>query len=315
MSFRRLLPWSLIALLALAVLFFGLRHRPVDPGRVVEIPGALDQAAPFDVGVAERHDDSFAALPVASVPAATLTTEDAGSERTFEIALDEGVVWEADGLTRTLRIDPPATLETLPARLRELAGKSEAFPVCYEPGKPHTLPYRRIITRDITVELPSPDADPALPPGVVLKSRPDYAPGFAIVSAADPFAAIAALDPLRRQSGIVSADIQLAQQQSRKVMPNDPLVPNQWHLKNASAARTHVNIENAWLYGASGGVRGAGIRIGVIDDGLQTAHPDLAPNVDTDNDKDWNGNDNDPNPAPQSIPDPDNGDHHGTACA
>ena len=315
MSFRRLLLWSLVALLALASLFSLLRHGPVGPGRVVEIPASSDQAAPFDDGAGRRHDDRFAALPVAAVPAATLTTEDGGSERTFEIALDEGVVREADGMDRTLRIDPPATLETLPARLRELAGKGEAFPVCYEPGKPHTLLYRRIITRDITVELPSPDADPALPPGVVLKSRPDYAPGFAIVSAADPFAALAALDPLRRQPGIVSADIQLAQQQSRKVMPNDPLVPNQWHLKNASAARTHVNIENAWLYGASGGVRGTGIRIGVIDDGLQTDHPDLAPNVDTVNDKDWNGNDSDPNPAPQSIPDPDNGDHHGTACA
>jgi subtilisin-like proprotein convertase family protein len=317
MPFRRLLPCSLSALLALAVLFFVLRHGPVDPGRVVEIPASLDQATPVDDGAGERHDDQVAALPVAALPAATLTTEDGGSERTFEIALDEGVVWEADGLTRTLRIDPPATLETLPARLRELAGKREVFPVCYEPGNPHALPYRRIITRDITVELPSPDADPALPPGVILKSRPDYAPGFAIVSAADPFAALAALEPLRRQPGIVSADIQLAQQQSRKVMPNDPLVPNQWHLKNASAARTHVNIENAWLYGASGGVRGAGIRIGVIDDGLQTAHPDLAPNVDTVNGKDWNGNDSDPNPAPQPDPDetPEVGDHHGTSCA
>lgn len=240
---------------------------------------------------------------------------DGGSERTFEIALDEGVVRDADGKDRTLRLDPPATLVTLPARLRELAGEGEAFPVCYEPGKPHTLPYRRIITRDITVELPSPDAVPALPPGVVLKSRPEYAPGFVIVSAADPFAALAVLDPLRRQPGIVSADIQLARQQSRKAMPNDPLVPNQWHLKNTSTARTHVNIENAWLYGSTGGVRGSGVRIGVIDDGLQTAHPDLAANVDTVNDRDWNGNDNDPNPAPQSVPDPDNGDHHGTACA
>lgn len=257
-------------------------------------------------------------LPVAGpIPASTLTIEDRGSVRTFEIALDEAVLRDGDGKDRTLRIDPLATLETLPARLRELAGKDDALPVCYEPGKPHTLPYRRIITRDITVELPSPDADPVLPDGVVLKSRPDYAPGFAIVSAADPFAALAALEPLRRLPGIVSAEIQLAKQQTPKAMPNDPLVPNQWHLKNASSARTHLNIENAWLYGASGGVRGTGIRIGVVDDGLQTAHPDLAPNVDTANDKDWNGNDSDPNPAPQPSPDPapEEGDHHGTACA
>ena len=278
------------------------RVRSVPPA-VVPVPEAGSAAIP-------------AALPVAAPLAdATLVAADRGMERSFTIALDEAVLRGWDGKDRSVRIDPPATLETLPARLRELSSQGEVLPVCYEPGEPRTPAGRRIITRDITVELPSPDAVPVLPQGLVLKSRPDYAPGFVIVSAADPFAALAALEPLRRQPGIVSADIQLARQQSRKAMPNDPLVANQWHLKNASEARTHVNIEDAWRYGASGGVRGTGIRIGVVDDGLQTAHPDLAPNVDTANDKDWNGNDSDPNPAPQSAPDPDIGDHHGTACA
>jgi hypothetical protein len=49
------------------------------------------------------------------------------------------------------------------------------------------------------------------------------------------------------------------------------------------------------------------VRIGIVDDGLQTSHPDLSPNVDTTNGKDWNGNDSDPNPGA--------GDDHGTACA
>lgn len=318
MTSRRFLCWSLLALVALAAVFSLLARVPVGETAVVKTPGSTDRPPSSAAVPADRHGDEIDLLPVAvPAPAATLTTDDRGSVRTFEIALDEAVLRDGNGKDRTLRIDPPASLETLPARLRELAGKGEALPVCYEPGKPHTLPNRRIITRDITVELPSPDADPALPDGVVLKSRPEYAPGFAIVSAADPFEALAALEPLRRQPGIVSADIQLAKQQTLKAMPNDPLVPNQWHLKNASTARTHVNIEDAWLYGASGGVRGSGIRIGVVDDGLQTAHPDLAPNVDTANDKDWNGNDSDPNPAPQPFPDPapEEGDHHGTACA
>lgn len=62
--------------------------------------------------------------------------------------------------------------------------------------------------------------------------------------------------------------------------------------------------EAIWNYPSATGSRGAGIRIGVVDDGLQTAHPDLAPNVDTTNDKDWNGADADPNPG--------TGDDHGT---
>lgn len=246
-------------------------------------------------------------MPAALVPPAAIVTEDRGSERSFEVALDEAVLRGAAGKDLTLRLDPPATLATLPARLREFSRRGEVLPVCYEPGKPHTPQYRRIITRDITLELPSPDAAPALPPGVVLKDRPSYAPGYAIVSAADPFAALAALVSLRNQPGIVSADIQLASQRALKAMPEDPLVADQWHLKNTGPVRTHANVEGAWNYGGSGGVTGAGIRIGVVDDGLQTAHPDLTANVDTTHDKDWNGNDADPNPG--------SGDDHGTACA
>lgn len=318
MTSRRLFSWSFVALIALAAVFYQMSRVPMGEVTLVKTAGSSTQLPSSGATTPDRNETKPVLLPVAApAPAATLTTEDRGSLRTFEIALDEAVIRGGDGKDRTLRIDPPATLETLPARLLDLAGQGEALPVCYEPDKPHTLPYRRIITRDITVKLPSPEADPVLPDGVVLKSRPDYAPDFAIVSATNPFVALAALEPLRRQSGIVSADIQLAKQQTPKAMPNDPLVPNQWHLDNASTERTHLNIENAWLYGASGGVRGTGVRIGVVDDGLQTAHPDLAPNVDTANDKDWNGNDSDPNPAPQPFPDPapEEGDHHGTACA
>lgn len=235
-------------------------------------------------------------------PAIVLT---AGRE--YQIALDEAVLKHADGSQETLRLDPPATSASLPTRLREFASRGEALPVCYLPGKPRTPENRRVITRDITVELPSPDAAPSLPAGLTLKERPAYAPGFAVVSAADPFAALAALEPLRKQPGIVSADVQLAVRHWHRAMPDDPLIGDQWHLKNAGATRTHVNVENAWRYGETGGVKGSGVRIGIVDDGLQTAHPDLSANVDTTNDYDWLGNDNNPNPG--------SGDDHGTSCA
>ncbi|XP_076095743.1 furin-1-like [Mytilus galloprovincialis] len=51
-----------------------------------------------------------------------------------------------------------------------------------------------------------------------------------------------------------------------------------------------MKVSNAW----SAGYTGAGIVIAVLDDGLQTDHPDLAANVDTANDKDIYGYDNDP---------------------
>ncbi|VDI58110.1 Hypothetical predicted protein [Mytilus galloprovincialis] len=63
---------------------------------------------------------------------------------------------------------------------------------------------------------------------------------------------------------------------------------NLWYL-NDDVTPT-MKVSNAW----SAGYTGAGIVIAVLDDGLQTDHPDLAANVDTANDKDIYGYDNDP---------------------
>ncbi|VDI24338.1 Hypothetical predicted protein [Mytilus galloprovincialis] len=67
---------------------------------------------------------------------------------------------------------------------------------------------------------------------------------------------------------------------------------NLWYL-NDDVTPT-MKVGNAW----SAGYTGAGIVIAVLDDGLQTDHPDLAANVDTANDKDIYGFDNDPKPTP-----------------
>ncbi len=59
----------------------------------------------------------------------------------------------------------------------------------------------------------------------------------------------------------------------------DPLFVDQWHLVNAGQAGgtsgEDVHIANVWLAGFSG----AGVRIAVVDDGLEIAHEDLASNV------------------------------------
>lgn len=309
-SHRRIVIGSSLLLAALiAGGYLALDQLPPQPGQAAGQTSrpTVAPAAPekTEVRAAAVAAEGAAAPP----PAASFVAEDRGGSRHFEIALDEAVRRNVEGKDVTLRLDPPATLETLSTRIQELEG--EVLPVCYEPGKPHIPAYRRIITRDITIQLPSAEAQPLLPVGVTLKERPEYAPGYAVVSTADPFAALAALAPLRATPQVVTADIQLASQRQLRTMPNDPLVAQQWHLKfqNQSGALsgTDVNIENAWLYGGSGGVRGSGVRIGIVDDGLQTAHPDLAANVDTTNDKDWNGNDSDPNPGTD--------DDHGTACA
>ena len=66
----------------------------------------------------------------------------------------------------------------------------------------------------------------------------------------------------------------------------DPLYQDQWHLKNtgqlgatgiAGTPGEDVNVEPVWL--AATPRMGSGIRIAVVDDGLEIAHEDLAANV------------------------------------
>ena len=68
-------------------------------------------------------------------------------------------------------------------------------------------------------------------------------------------------------------------------MASDPLLVNQWHLRNTGApafsttppvAGNDMNVAAAWAAGFSG----KGIKVAVVDSGLEVAHEDLAANVD-----------------------------------
>lgn len=91
--------------------------------------------------------------------------------------------------------------------------------------------------------------------------------------------------------------------------PTDTLYGDQWHLKNTGQAGADgiagtvgedVNVEPVWV--ASCG--GAGVRIAVVDDGLEIAHEDLRDNVVPDASYDYTTGDTDPT-----------GGAHGTAVA
>ena len=60
--------------------------------------------------------------------------------------------------------------------------------------------------------------------------------------------------------------------------PNDPLFPLQWYLKNTgqvvgSIPGIDINVEKVW-----DDYNGTGVTVGVYDDGVETAHPDLVAN-------------------------------------
>ncbi|CAH2087558.1 unnamed protein product [Euphydryas editha] len=85
----------------------------------------------------------------------------------------------------------------------------------------------------------------------------------------------------------------------------DPLFKEQWYLNGGAKDGLDMNVALAWQKGYTG----KGVVVSILDDGIQTNHPDLAQNYDPLASYDINGNDDDPMPQ-------DNGDNkHGTRCA
>ena len=95
-------------------------------------------------------------------------------------------------------------------------------------------------------------------------------------------------------------------------LKTDPLIPNQWHLQNLGVSSfasvlplsgNDMNVAAAWRDGYTG----KGIKVAVVDSGLEIAHEDLAPNVDAKSFNFLNGS-NDPTPTVSGF-------DHGTAVA
>ncbi len=192
--------------------------------------------------------------------------------------------------------------------LAEVGAKGEW--VVYERGAPQNDGTRRWLTKRVLVEM-TPGAKLEKMAGVVKHTtRGKYA---VVEFAGQADAALSGADTLKKLPGVRSAEPMLARQLQRRFVPNDPFFAYnaanagyQWHLRNTGQnggkVGVDVNVVPAWdLY------KGGGVRIAIVDDGLEVTHEDLAPNVDLLNDYDFNGDDNDPSP--------DVDDFHGTACA
>ncbi|MCS6772291.1 MAG: S8 family serine peptidase, partial [Kiritimatiellae bacterium] len=132
-------------------------------------------------------------------------------------------------------------------------------------------------------------------------------PNHWVARAVDSAGALELVERLRGVPGVVSADPILARRQAKKFFPNDTYATNQWHLRNTGqfngVSGMDVRITNAWV-----NYRGSNIIIGIVDDGLELAHPDLAANIATG--LSWDFRNGDPDPYPDTSDDA-----HGTACA
>ena len=261
-------------------------------GGLVFRQAAVDQLAPSSVAMHWAITRSVREAP--------LRFENREGE-SLEVSLRKCAVSGPDGTRRLINFDPPATMATLRDQLEELG----ALPVVFAPDGE-----LRLVTRDLYVRFDG-DGSSVLAghPELTVRSRPDFAPGWLILQAPDPLTALKLLPTLRSTSGVATAVLALARQQILRTLPDDPLLPDQWHLKSSGSASpgTDVNVESVWNYGGSNGIRGSGMRIGIVDNGIEQTHPDLVANVDASNGWDWNGGDSNPSPG--------SGDRHGTACA
>ncbi|MEL6342952.1 MAG: S8 family serine peptidase [Myxococcota bacterium] len=158
------------------------------------------------------------------------------------------------------------------------------------------------VTGDVIVRM-APGVDPAILHDLgdvrLLGGWPEVAL-LRPTTATDPTALAQALDA---RSDVVWAEPDMILPVALHDLPNDPLLPNQWHLENTGQngrlEGVDINAEAAWALST-----GEGGLVAVLDSGVDLSHPDLrvTPGFD------YNQNDYDPSPGEDQNA-------HGTACA
>lgn len=111
---------------------------------------------------------------------------------------------------------------------------------------------------------------------------------------------------------VVNAYPEISLPMSRlRYLPTDPLFPQQWWLRNTGqsggTAGEDIDVTNVWGGLLPNGITGAGVQVGVVDDGLEFTHPDLANNYLASASFDFIANDFNPTPG--------FGESHGTSVA
>ncbi len=137
---------------------------------------------------------------------------------------------------------------------------------------------------------------------------------------------------LWKDRDIIWANPNVRKELKKRFQPNDPLYPQQWHLNNTGqgggTVGADVSAEEAWDLQQPD----ENIVIAIVDDGVQTDHPDLniyvnpaekngTPGVDDDGNglvddvNGWDFSQNDNNPYPDRLEESDDVDAHGTSVS
>lgn len=229
----------------------------------------------------------------------------------FRLALDEIYDPTAPVHEKLRKIPAHADAGSLISFAQSEAQRLGRWPglVVYPEEGPVDEAHRRVLTEEVLLKTTDTKAAEKLltKAGLKVTGRPEYSSVHLITAASDPLAALDAIAALGGRSPIENVEPLLMRQFFPLTVPDDTFFPDQWHLKNTGQAGgkagVDIAVESVW-----DNYQGQGIRIAIVDDGLQINHPDLLDNVDSANHVDWNGEDNDPSPNPSK-------DFHGTAVA
>lgn len=238
-----------------------------------------------------------------------------GTKRHLTLVADEIAVKQPDGRrTITKFSGTDLATEAKSVRSRSAPASEVELVLTEKDGGPKAHrgaeKVRHYVTRQVLVKLKdgATGETVAKSADVKIASQPGYAPGYVILDATTSEGALVAMEILRAQPDVESAEVLLATQKAKKFTPNDPLFSEQWHHRNTTqlggALWIDTNITTAW-----DSYKGTGITIGIVDDGVEHTHPDIQPNYNTAIDFDFNSNDADPAPVDLVA------DSHGTACA
>ncbi|NBS49948.1 MAG: hypothetical protein EBS97_04975 [Verrucomicrobia bacterium] len=279
-------------------------------------------------------DDSLASRNLPGTPPFELVV--GGSPVVLQAALNEVYVPRKDGQHEIVEITPVANLQDWQKEASQISPDAEI--VLYRPDLPRTENNALMLGSTLIVAAANEEEARALAESDGLEYiRPlgDSHTGRYLVGASRPQVSLetllqekmkkvsnlegnyrkvlvpragGALPPSSKPAPVVSPSLS-AGRKTPRFIPNDVNFPSQWHLYQTSVPNggttsgVDVNVINAWdLY------KGAGVTIGIVDDGLQLTHPDLSPNISAVSGIHHDWNDSTPtDPTPSSL------NAHGTA--
>lgn len=319
---RSVLRWSLL-IGGAAVLAWMVLDTPVDrttdttparlslqPEEIARITSAqkLDRARPEEQK--QAMENLLAGQPFVLVAD--------GRAQRFTLSLSELVVDGGASGKRFEKLASPAPDARQLLNQARAAGGANTKLVLYPQGRENDAKARHFLGPRLLIQTQDRGATLAAlkQHGLRLVDEPDYAPGSMIVevTSGGPEAVFRALAALADTPGTTSVGPLLGRHHQKHLVPNDTYFALQWWLKNigqsGGKAGTDMHVENVWNT-----YKGNGIRIAILDDGLDMLHPDLLPNVDSANHFDWNDSPYDTNPQPLPHADPDEEDSHGTSVS